>query len=172
MAAKTDNNYDYSWEGLTLFLNVAKRSRFQTYMRAPQWLSKTMIINERGWYFTQYRYAQSFSQIHASPWMTSKNNDYSREGLTLSSMPWRETVFKSACEPLSVFFLTWLYLRLVDIFLNAALRNRCHQYLRGPQWHSKTMIIAEMGWHLPQCRYAKSFSKVHAAPRWSQQQWL
>ena len=38
--------------------------------------------------------------------------------------------------------------------------------MQGPQWHSKTIIIAERGWHLPQCRYAKSFSKVHAAPQW------
>ena len=44
--------------------------------------------------------------------------------------------------------------------------NRFQEYMRGPQWHSKTMIIAERGWHLPQCRYARSFSNVHAAPQW------
>ena len=46
------------------------------------------------------------------------------------------------------------------------MRNRFQEYMRGPQRHSKTMIIVERGWHLPQCHYAKSFSKVHAAPRW------
>ena len=46
------------------------------------------------------------------------------------------------------------------------MRNRFQGYMRGPQWHSKTKIIAERGWHFPACHYAKSFSKVHAAPQW------
>ena len=36
--------------------------------------------------------------------------------------------------------------------------------MRAPESFSKTMIIAERGWHFPQCRYAKSFSRVRARP--------
>ena len=52
------------------------------------------------------------------------------------------------------------------MFLHTDVRNRFQEYMRGPQRHSKTMIIAERGWHLPQCHYAKSLSKVHVAPQW------
>ena len=79
------------------------RSRFQQYMRALRWVSKTMIIAERGWHFPQCRYAKLFSKVHASPSVSLENNDYSWEGLTFSSMPLRKIVFKGICETLNDF---------------------------------------------------------------------
>ena len=100
----TFQNNDYSWEGLT-FSSI---SCFQKYMTAPQWLSKTMIIAERGWHFPQCRCAKLFSKIHDSPSMTFKNNDCSWEGLTFSSMLLCEIVFKRTCEALSDSQKQWL----------------------------------------------------------------
>ena len=75
--------------------------------------------------------------------------------------------FQKYTRPLNNFQKQWLQLRRVDIFLHATMRNSFEDYMQGPQWHSKAMTIAERGRHLPQCCYAKSISKVHAAlPQW------
>jgi hypothetical protein len=167
----------------------------QKYMRAPQWLSKAMIVAERCWHFPQCCYATSFSKVHASPLVILKNSDVCWDGSTFYSMLLRDIVFKSTCEPLNDFQKPWLQprgidiffnaamqkfqkymrapqwfkrlcflLRGVDMFLNAAMRHHFQKDMRAPQWLPKTMIIAERGWDLPQCRYATSFPKVHASP--------
>ena len=147
-----------------MFLNAATRVRFQEYVRGPQWVSKTMIIAQRGCHFPQCCYTKSFSKVHASPWAIFKNNDYSWEGLTFSSMPLCEIVFKSTCEALNESQKQWL--RGVGISPNAATRNRFQKCMQAPESFSKTMIIAERGWHFPQCRCVKLFSNVHVAPQW------
>ena len=59
-----------------------------------------------------------------------------------------------------------------NIFLNAAMRKRFQEYMQGPQWHSKTMIVAERGWHLPQCRYVIFFQKYMRPLKDFRKQWL
>ena len=159
----TFKNNDYSWEGLT-FTSMPLCEIVLKVHAAPQWSSNTMIIAEMGWHFPPCCYAKSFSRVYARPSMTFKNDDYSWEGLTFTSMPLCEIVFKRTCKPFIDFRKQFLQLRGVDVFLNSAARNRFHKYRRAPQRLSKTMIIAASGWHFPQYRYAKPFWAVHASP--------
>jgi len=137
--------------------------RFQKYMRAPWWFSKTAMFAETGRHFIQCCYATSFSKVHASPSTTFKNHDYSRERLTFSSMLLCKS-FKSTCEPLNDlkdYVFCWEGLTCSSMPLCDIISKRTCE---PPQWLPKAMIIAERGWDLPQCRYATSFPKVHASP--------
>ena len=131
-------NYHYSLEKLIFSSMTPHELALKRYMRAPQWLSKTMIIADSDWYFSQCRYAKLvfnstceavndfrnnhyswegstfssmslvFSNVHASPSMSFKTNDYSWASSTFSSMPLSAIVFKSTCEPLNVSQQQWL----------------------------------------------------------------
>ena len=72
--------------------------------------------------------------------------------------------FCRCVEPFSEPFIGSSNLRLQlrgnDIFLLVAMPNRFQKYKRALRRHSETMLIAEREWHVPPCRYAKSFPKV------------
>jgi len=79
------------------------RNCFQKYMRALQWVSKTMIITERGWHFPQCRYAKLFSKVHANPPMTFENNDYSWEGWHFPQCRYAKSFSKVHANPSMIF---------------------------------------------------------------------
>jgi len=133
-------------------------------MQAPESFSKTMIIAERGWHFPQCRYAKSFSRVRARPSSSFKSNDYSWEGVALSSMMLREIVLKSTCEPLDDFQKTMIIAESGWYIAQLCYANSFSKVHASPAMTFKIKIIAERGWHFPQCRYAKSFSEVHASP--------
>ena len=134
-------------------------SRFQKYGRALRRHSETMIIAERGWYFPLCRYAKSFSKVWGNFWAAPRNYDYSWEGLTFSSFPMPNR-FQKYERGLRRHSETVIIAERVCIFLLVAMPNRFQKYEAAFRRHSETIIIAERDWHLPLCRYAKSFAKV------------
>ena len=131
-------------------------------MWGPQWFSDTLIIAEGGWHFPQCRYAKSFAKVHASPAMILKNDDYSWEGLTFSSI--MRDRFQKYVRSSQWCSKTLIIAKGDWYFPQCRYVTSFWKYMWGPQCFSKTMIIAERDWNFPRWRYAKSFSKSTCEP--------